>query len=116
MKRPFNLRALTLVSRLAGKGENFLTEVLPFVCSQVHVASQQSAGLQVAAGGVKEFKQRRHGGRDTHPGCVTLQRCARFPPQFVTLRILISSAQQLLTFRDLLPGVSDGEAPTFGHV
>lgn len=50
-------RALTLISRLASKGQNFLTKVLPFFRSQVHVASQQSAGLQVAAGGVKESKQ-----------------------------------------------------------
>lgn len=49
-------RALTLFSRLASEGEDFLAEVLPFFCSQVDVAGQQSAGLQVAAGGVKESK------------------------------------------------------------
>lgn len=38
------------------------------------------------------------------------------PQHFATLRILISSAQQLLTFGDLFPGVSDGEAPALRHV
>lgn len=33
------LRALTLISGLAGKGQNFLTKVLPFFCSQVHITS-----------------------------------------------------------------------------
>lgn len=44
------LSALTLIAGLAGKGQNFLTKVLPFFCSQVHITSQQSAGLQVAVG------------------------------------------------------------------
>lgn len=53
---------------------------------------------------------------DSRSECFDLRGCARFLQHFATLRILISSAQQLLTFSDLFPGVGDGETPPLRHV